>query len=72
MFLLLIVGGLGSINGMVIGAAFLVGVREYLRGFPGLSELIYGVVLLGVVLFFSQGIYGAIRNKVRALREGVV
>lgn len=72
MFLILIVGGLGSINGMVIGAAFLVGVREYLRGFPGLSELIYGVVLLGVVLFFSQGIYGAIRNKVRALREGVV
>ncbi|MPZ52962.1 MAG: hypothetical protein GEU79_09565 [Acidimicrobiia bacterium] len=72
MFLILIVGGLGSINGMVLGAAFLVGVREYLRGFPGLSELIYGVVLLAVVLFFSQGIYGAVRRKLRSLREGVV
>lgn len=72
MFLVLIVGGLGSINGMVIGAAFLVLVREYLRGFPGLSELIYGTVLLVVVLFFSQGIYGALRAKLRKLREGVI
>jgi ABC-type branched-subunit amino acid transport system permease subunit len=50
----------------------LVLLREYLRGFPGLSELIYGVALLVVVLFFSKGIYGAIASRWRTVREGAL
>ena len=71
-FLVLIVGGVGSINGMIVGSFFLVLLREYLRGFPGLSELIYGVLLLLVVLFFSEGVYGALRSRFPSLREGVL
>ena len=72
MFLILIVGGLGSTSGMVLGSLLLVLLREYLRGFPGMSEIIYGVVLLLAVLFFSKGIYGAITARIRALREQVL
>jgi branched-chain amino acid transport system permease protein len=72
LFLILIVGGLGSVRGMIIGSLVLVLLREYLRGFPGLSELIYGVALLVVVLFFSKGIYGAIASRWRTVREGAL
>lgn len=72
LFLIVIVGGLGSTRGMIIGSIVLVMLREYLRGFPGLSELIYGVVLLGAVLFFSKGIYGALSARWRSMREEVL
>jgi branched-chain amino acid transport system permease protein len=72
MFLIVIVGGLGSTTGMIVGSFLLVLLREYLRGFPGMSEIIYGVVLLLAVLFFSKGIYGAISARIRALREQVL
>lgn len=72
LFLIVIVGGLGSTRGMIVGSVVLVLLREYLRGFPGLSELIYGVVLLVAVLFFSKGIYGAISKRWRSLREEVL
>lgn len=72
LFLIVIVGGLGSTRGMIIGSVVLVLLREYLRGFPGLSELIYGVVLLVAVLFFSKGIYGAMSKRWRSLREEVL
>ncbi len=72
LFLIVIVGGLGSTRGMIVGSVVLVLLREYLRGFPGLSELIYGAVLLLTVLFFSKGIYGAISKRWRSLREEVL
>lgn len=72
LFLIVIVGGLGSTRGMIIGSVVLVLLREYLRGFPGLSEIIYGAVLLIAVLFFSKGIYGAISKRWRSLREEVL
>lgn len=71
-FLILIVGGLGSVNGMIIGSFLLVILREYLRAFPGASEMIYGTVLLLAVLVFSRGLYGAVTSRVRSLREQVL
>jgi branched-chain amino acid transport system permease protein len=72
LFLIVIVGGLGSVRGMIVGSLVLVLLREYLRGFPGLSELIYGVALLAVVLFFAKGIYGAVASRWRTVREGAL
>jgi branched-chain amino acid transport system permease protein len=70
-FLILVVGGLGSLRGAVIGAIALVFVREYLRTFPGASELIFGGVLLLTVLFLPTGLYGALAGRFRRLRETV-
>lgn len=70
-FLILVVGGMGSIRGAVIGSLVLVFVREYLRSFPGASEVIFGAVLLLTVLFLPAGLYGALASRFRRLRESV-
>ncbi len=70
-FLVLVVGGLGSLNGSVLGALLLVLAREYLRTFPGLSELVFGGILLASALFLPLGIYGTLADRLRTLREHV-
>lgn len=70
-FLILVVGGLGSLRGAIVGSLALVFVREYLRSFPGASEMIFGAILLLTVLFLPAGLYGAIASRFRGLRESV-
>ena len=71
LFLILVVGGLGSVRGVALSAIILVITREYLRGFIGLSELLFGLMLLVIVLFFQRGIYGTLAAKFSRLREPV-
>lgn len=70
-FLILVVGGLGSINGAVFSSILLVFAREYLRGFAGVSEILFGALLLLIVLFLRHGIFGTLARKFPRLREGV-
>lgn len=63
-----IIGGMDSRWGPLIGSFALVVTREYLRGFAELHILLYGLLLLVVVLFAPQGIVGvfqALRQRVR-------
>lgn len=69
-FLIVALGGLGSVNGAVGGAIFLIVVRQYLRGYVGISEILFGVLLLVTVLALPRGIYGTLAEKYRGLREG--
>lgn len=57
---MLIIGGLGSLIGAVIGAVIIVLTPELLRGYPDVSLLIFGSILIIVVLFFPGGIWGFI------------
>lgn len=68
-FLIVVIGGMGSLRGAVIAAVLLVVAREFLRGFVGLSEITFGLVLLLSVLFLRRGIYGTIADRWRSLRE---
>ena len=68
-FLIVVIGGMGSLRGAVVAAVLLVVARELLRGFVGLSEITFGVVLLLSVLFMRRGIYGTLAERWRALRE---
>ncbi|VVE42952.1 ABC transporter permease [Pandoraea horticolens] len=58
-----IVGGLGTLWGPVLGAAVLYALGEFTRNLfgelPGLSMVIYGVVLIVIVMFLPRGITGA-------------
>ena len=60
MALIAIIGGLGTAAGPIIGAALLIPLHTYFRGtlskYSGLSGLIYGLTLLAVILFMSEGI----------------
>ncbi|MGH6884571.1 MAG: branched-chain amino acid ABC transporter permease [Geminicoccales bacterium] len=54
----IVVGGLGSIAGSVVGAAVLTVLPELLRGFKEYNELVYGGLLLLVLMVMPHGLVG--------------
>jgi ABC-type branched-subunit amino acid transport system permease subunit/ABC-type branched-subunit amino acid transport system ATPase component len=71
-FLLTIVlGGLGTLWGPVIGAFVFFLIPELLAGMQSWRMLIYGVILLGLMLFAPHGLYGALRQAWRRLTPPV-
>jgi branched-chain amino acid transport system permease protein len=67
-FLLTIVlGGLGTLWGPIIGALVFFLIPELLAGMASWRMLIYGVLLLGLMLFAPHGLYGALRQAWRRL-----
>jgi branched-chain amino acid transport system permease protein len=61
---MLIVGGSGNIYGAIAGASLLSILPELLRGLQSYRLLVYGVILLGMMLFRPQGL---IPERVRRL-----
>jgi branched-chain amino acid transport system permease protein len=59
-FVMVVLGGLGSILGSVIGAIIISVLPEFLRGIQTYQEFIYGVTLIVFVLFAPEGINGYI------------
>ena len=53
---LIIVGGMGSIPGVVVGAIFLIGLPELFREFSEYRFLFYGVALIAVMLVRPEGL----------------
>ena len=53
---LIILGGMGNIAGVVVGALVLVGLPELLREFAEYRLLIYGVVLVVMMLLRPEGL----------------
>jgi branched-chain amino acid transport system permease protein len=53
---LIILGGMGNIAGVVLGAFVLVGLPELLREFAEYRLLIYGVVLVAMMLLRPEGL----------------
>jgi branched-chain amino acid transport system permease protein len=54
---LIIVGGVGSIPGVILGAMVLVGVPELLTVFQDYRLLIYGAVLVATMLLRPEGLW---------------
>jgi len=52
---LIIVGGMGSIPGVIVGAFILVGMPELLREFTEYRFLMYGILLIIMMLFKPEG-----------------
>jgi branched-chain amino acid transport system permease protein len=59
---IIVVGGLGSVLGSVVGAISIGFLSEELRNHPGVSEIAYGIVLLLVLLLARGGIVGTGRQ----------
>jgi branched-chain amino acid transport system permease protein len=66
---MIVVGGLGSIAGSVVGAALLVTLLEVVRGVPSAQEFAFGLLLLVFVLVQPQGIAGFLRQRVAGWDE---
>ncbi len=66
---MVVVGGLGSIVGSVLGAGAIVSILELLRKVKGVQEIAFGAILVGFVLFMPAGIIGGIKARVRGWEE---
>jgi branched-chain amino acid transport system permease protein len=54
---LVIIGGVGSIPGVILGALVLVGLPELLREFAEFRLLIYGALLVAMMLVKPEGLW---------------
>jgi len=53
----IIVGGMGSIPGVIVGAAALIGLPELLREFAEYRFLVYGAVLVAMMIYRPAGLW---------------
>ncbi|HXX38803.1 MAG TPA: branched-chain amino acid ABC transporter permease [bacterium] len=60
---LIILGGMGSLWGVVVGALVLVGLPELLREFGDYRFLVYGIVLVAMMLFRPEGLLPAAAQR---------
>jgi branched-chain amino acid transport system permease protein len=69
---LIIVGGMGSMPGVVVGSLFLVGLPELLREFSDFRFLIYGAALVLMMQLRPEGLWpaAAIRRELHAGEGG--
>lgn len=68
-FSIVMIGGLGSIAGSLLGAALLTAAPEVLRNIPGAEEIIFSLLLICVLLFAPNGIAGLIHRLAPSLCE---
>ena len=67
---LIIVGGMGSLPGVVVGSLALVGLPELLREFSDYRFLVYGAVLMVMMILRPEGLWPAAAQR-RELHEEV-
>jgi branched-chain amino acid transport system permease protein len=55
-FAIIMVGGLGSLVGSVVGAIIITSAPEFFRGLPGFQELLFGILIMLIILFLPNGL----------------
>jgi branched-chain amino acid transport system permease protein len=68
-FAIVMAGGLGSLAGSVIGAIALTAAPELFRGFPGLEELFFALVVILILVFLPRGLVSLLARHLPAFRE---
>jgi branched-chain amino acid transport system permease protein len=58
---MVVLGGIGSIPGSIIGAALLIALPEVLRPLADYQDIFYGALLIGMMVFRPQGIMGRVK-----------
>lgn len=63
-----ILGGMFSFWGPLVGSTIIVSLEEYIRiafgsNFAGVSQIIYGLALICLIIFLPNGIFGTLKEK---------
>jgi branched-chain amino acid transport system permease protein len=58
-----VIGGIGTIEGPIIGAFIYVFLQQWLSEYPSVSLLILGVIAIAVILVAPKGIMGTIQER---------
>ena len=67
---MVVVGGIGSVRGAIAGALIFGLISELLRQALSFQEIIYGVILMGFMMFAPRGCSPAARARARGVRRG--
>ncbi|MBI5248810.1 MAG: branched-chain amino acid ABC transporter permease [Desulfomonile tiedjei] len=59
---MIVIGGMGSILGSIIGAVILTGIQHALSELPKVQTLIFGIALIVFMIFMPKGISGLIMD----------
>lgn len=68
-FAMVMVGGMGTVTGPVLGAILLTAAPEFLRDIPGAEEILFSFLLIGLLLFLPSGLFGGLCKIAPVLRE---
>ncbi len=70
---LIIVGGMGSLPGVIVGAVALIGLPELLREFAEYRNLMFGAVLIAMMLLKPEGLWPSEvrRRELRSQEDAV-
>ena len=68
-FAIIMVGGLGSLAGAVIGAVVITAAPQVFLAFPGFQELVFGTLIILVILFLPNGLASLLARVHPALRD---
>ncbi len=68
-FLMLFIGGVGSVWGPIVGAAFYVAIPQELSSLSQYENIVYGALLLVVIIVFPEGIVGGVRTLTARVRS---
>jgi len=69
---LIIIGGMGSVPGVIVGALALIGLPELLREFAEFRYLVYGAVLVGMMLTRPEGLAPEARRRLELHEEELI
>jgi branched-chain amino acid transport system permease protein len=61
MMLAVIIGGMGTLEGPIVGAGICVFLDQFLANFPGTSLLIQGVIGLAIIFLAPHGLIGSLK-----------
>ncbi|MDR0875865.1 MAG: branched-chain amino acid ABC transporter permease [Clostridiales Family XIII bacterium] len=64
MVFMVVIGGLGTVEGPIIGAVIYVVLRQVLYNFPGISMVILGIIAIAIILLAPKGIMGIFGRRV--------
>jgi branched-chain amino acid transport system permease protein len=59
---IVVLGGMGSITGIIIGAFILILLPEYLRAFSDYRMLLFGIIMVIMMIYRPQGIITGVRR----------
>lgn len=68
-FAIVMVGGLGSLGGSILGAVLLTAAPELFRDFPGFEELFLALLIVVVLLFLPKGLISLLARPLPLFRD---
>ena len=63
MVFIVIIGGIGTVSGPILGSVIYVLLDEFLSHYPGWSNIILGAIAILVIIFLPDGIMGTLQKK---------